>query len=203
VDALRIPYGGVLTLFECFLASVATCVHTSPSSPAGVLGAEAAREIRQIAVYAADHMMDRHRRQRQEHTMAAEGGENVDPSAGEGHGAASFTFGTFGEWYNSGGFELVPWLELLDRSKWETTGDASGHATTEDTAKGAHPRDDKKATSTSPAQAPAPTRQSSKTSKGSATRHRRRNSATSNNPPLLLSLLRQQEQQASDRLRAL
>jgi len=144
VDALRIPYGGVLTLFECFLASVATCVHTSPSSPAGVLGAEAAREIRQIAVYAADHMMDRHRRQRQEHTMAAEGGENVDPSAGEGHGAASFTFGTFGEWYNSGGFELVPWLELLDRSKWETTGDASGHATTEDKAKGAHPRDDQK-----------------------------------------------------------
>jgi Ca2+-binding EF-hand superfamily protein len=28
-------------------------------------------------------------------------------------------FPVFGEWYNEGGFTLIPWLELLDLSKWQ------------------------------------------------------------------------------------
>lgn len=31
------------------------------------------------------------------------------------------TFDTFGEWYNSGGCSLVPWLELLHLSKWKVS----------------------------------------------------------------------------------
>jgi hypothetical protein len=27
-------------------------------------------------------------------------------------------FDDFGEWYNDGGFERAPWLELLDLKKW-------------------------------------------------------------------------------------
>jgi hypothetical protein len=28
------------------------------------------------------------------------------------------TFPAFGAWYNEGGFDKIPWLELLDVSKW-------------------------------------------------------------------------------------
>ena len=31
---------------------------------------------------------------------------------------AAVTFDDFGEWYNSGGFNVLPWLELLDLKKW-------------------------------------------------------------------------------------
>ena len=34
--------------------------------------------------------------------------------------SSSVTFEDFGDWYNSGGFELMPWLELLDLAKWES-----------------------------------------------------------------------------------
>ena len=33
------------------------------------------------------------------------------------------TFDDFGNWYNSRGFQLAPWLELLDLSKWPTRDD--------------------------------------------------------------------------------
>ncbi|KDO27863.1 hypothetical protein SPRG_07136 [Saprolegnia parasitica CBS 223.65] len=32
--------------------------------------------------------------------------------------APTYTFETFGRWYNQGGFQLVSWLELLDLKKW-------------------------------------------------------------------------------------
>jgi hypothetical protein len=32
------------------------------------------------------------------------------------------SFQQFGEWYNKGGFSLVPWLELLDLNKWNVAG---------------------------------------------------------------------------------
>src|SRR5690606_16620068 len=35
-------------------------------------------------------------------------------------GAAGVTFQRFGQWYNTGGFRIIPWLELLDLSKWTT-----------------------------------------------------------------------------------
>ena len=38
---------------------------------------------------------------------------------------AFVTFEEFGSWYNSGGHELIPWLELLDARKWLVGGVAS------------------------------------------------------------------------------
>lgn len=32
------------------------------------------------------------------------------------------TFEDFGDWYNSGGFQIMPWLELLDLAKWAPLG---------------------------------------------------------------------------------
>ncbi|KAF1319353.1 hypothetical protein FI667_g13255, partial [Globisporangium splendens] len=32
---------------------------------------------------------------------------------------ASVTFQQFGEWYNTGGFQIISWVELLDVAKWE------------------------------------------------------------------------------------
>ena len=34
-------------------------------------------------------------------------------------------FGDFGEWYNGGGYETAPWLELLDLGKWALSPDIS------------------------------------------------------------------------------
>jgi len=38
------------------------------------------------------------------------------------------TFEEFGSWYNAGGFEVVPWLELLDLKKWPSSGAAAAPA---------------------------------------------------------------------------
>lgn len=32
--------------------------------------------------------------------------------------AKEITFEDVGNWYNTGGFEVIPWLELLDLRKW-------------------------------------------------------------------------------------
>eukprot|EP00557_Chaetoceros_sp_GSL56_P010156 CAMPEP_0176480804 /NCGR_PEP_ID=MMETSP0200_2-20121128/2475_1 /TAXON_ID=947934 /ORGANISM="Chaetoceros sp., Strain GSL56" /LENGTH=1523 /DNA_ID=CAMNT_0017876953 /DNA_START=627 /DNA_END=5195 /DNA_ORIENTATION=+ len=40
------------------------------------------------------------------------------------------SFQQFGEWYNKGGFSLVPWLELLDLNKWHVAGRATEQAKT-------------------------------------------------------------------------
>jgi Ca2+-binding EF-hand superfamily protein len=36
------------------------------------------------------------------------------------------SFEEFGEWYNAGGFRVMPWLELLDLRKWDTAAAAVG-----------------------------------------------------------------------------
>ncbi len=33
-------------------------------------------------------------------------------------GIARVSFVAFGAWYNDGGFDRIPWLELLDVAKW-------------------------------------------------------------------------------------
>jgi len=38
------------------------------------------------------------------------------------------SFAEFGEWYNNGGFELVPWMEMLSTSKWSTLAAEAGPA---------------------------------------------------------------------------
>lgn len=44
------------------------------------------------------------------------------------------TFEEFGNWYNDGGFELLPWLELLDLNKWPTSAAEMSAATANDAA---------------------------------------------------------------------
>lgn len=41
---------------------------------------------------------------------------------------AKVSFLSFGEWYNSGGYLVVPWLELLDLAKWHYAGRAAEKA---------------------------------------------------------------------------
>jgi hypothetical protein len=58
-------------------------------------------------------------------------------------------FDEFGQWYNDGGFERAPWLELLDLKKWVLVYDLDSH---EQVASS-------RATKTAPAIAPVPSRE--------------------------------------------
>ncbi len=46
---------------------------------------------------------------------------------GKGETKRSVSFLDFGGWYNEAGHELVPWLELLDLSKWDFGGEVGGN----------------------------------------------------------------------------
>jgi len=83
------------------------------------------KEIMDIATFAANDLMEFAKKD-----MAASCG-------GEGNTAASqedplVSFDVFGKWYNAGGFSLVPWLELLDLTKWDH------HGSTNSAASGSH-----------------------------------------------------------------
>lgn len=56
--------------------------------------------------------------------VTANGGANATATAGlSGYGSARsrtrVTFEQFGEWYNTGGYQLISWVELLDVNKWQ------------------------------------------------------------------------------------
>ncbi|KAE8880800.1 hypothetical protein PF005_g1651 [Phytophthora fragariae] len=56
--------------------------------------------------------------------VTANGGTNATTATGlSGYGSARsrarVTFEQFGEWYNTGGYQLISWVELLDVSKWQ------------------------------------------------------------------------------------
>jgi Ca2+-binding EF-hand superfamily protein len=56
--------------------------------------------------------------------VTANGGGNGTAATGmSGYGSARsrtrVTFEQFGEWYNTGGYQLISWVELLDVSKWQ------------------------------------------------------------------------------------
>ena len=60
-----------------------------------------------------------------------EGSRAAVPPGAEAAAAAGrpdISFEAFGDWYNSGGFKLVPWLELLDLAKWDYAGRAAAAA---------------------------------------------------------------------------
>ena len=65
------------------------------------------KEIDEIASFASEQLFDHVRKQLH------------DPTA------SGVTFDEFGGWYNAGGCSIVPWLELLDLSKWEAVGASS------------------------------------------------------------------------------
>ncbi len=114
---------GLTLLFQSFLTSISTCVHNkndggenkSPNSSAGSSGGDwtgsekTAKEISEVAIFAANHLIEYAKKEEQV------GGGKLST------GDPSVSFDQFGKWYNSGGFSLVPWLELLDLSKWDYT----------------------------------------------------------------------------------
>jgi len=144
-----LDYAGALTLFSSFLTSISACTNRAPSvckQPRSVPGNEnqetprkakkesenaspcaatknalhcettdwsdsgengqglnqdIRKEIKDVAGFAADRLISHH--------------------AGSASNA-KISFEDFGEWYNSGGYSVVPWLELLDLAKWKSAG---------------------------------------------------------------------------------
>ena len=94
---------GLISLFTSFLTAISTSVHNinTSSKDGNVLSSETTQEILEVATFASDNLIDFATRK------------------GSVQGAS---FDIFGQWYNSGGFSLVPWLELIDLSKWDYTG---------------------------------------------------------------------------------
>jgi len=148
-----LSYDAVSALLRCFLTSISTCIHrkegaesgapaaaakptpdavssTPPSKAAKSTGSasphsavasatagtdypwlmstDTQAEIAEIAKFATDRLAD-----------------HVRSSASEAMDTGSVSFEAFGDWYNSGGFKLIPWIELLDLAKWDYAGRAA------------------------------------------------------------------------------
>lgn len=71
---------------------------------------DAKDEIAEIAKFATDRLAD--------HIRSTSPSQAKDADDG-------VSFEAFGDWYNSGGFKLVPWIELLDLAKWDYAGRAA------------------------------------------------------------------------------
>ncbi len=86
------------------------------------------REIGDIANYAAEKVIEDvlKKRQNSPNKTQASQADNV---------TTNIEFQEFGDWYNSGGFSLVPWLELLDLAKWDRAGRAAAAASADSSAK--------------------------------------------------------------------
>ena len=61
------------------------------------------------------------------HRSALEIAADVVASSTDAYGASSFE--EFGAWYNGGGNELIPWIELLDLKKWPFASPAVAEST--------------------------------------------------------------------------
>jgi hypothetical protein len=140
---------GMKMLFQSFLTAISMCIHDQQQTaatpkPSGVPGVTPTSEsltlkdknsperndgsmverlcflepskeveIRDISSYAADQLI-KHVEKKREKSRSEESKRET-----------LVTFEDFGEWYNDGGFGLVPWLELLSLSKWDFAGKAS------------------------------------------------------------------------------
>lgn len=147
-----LSYDTVSALLRSFLTSISTCIHrkegteagasapapkpdavssTPPSKAAKSTGSasphsavtsansgadypwqmdDAKDEIAEIAKFATDRLADHIRSTSASEAMATDNG---------------VSFEAFGDWYNSGGFKLIPWIELLDLAKWDYAGRAA------------------------------------------------------------------------------
>lgn len=96
-----------------------------------ILSSQTEKEINDIATYATDQVLQYVAKNAKSTTSGTNGtgsgNGNTDIDSAEKQ-EQSVTFQTFGEWYNSGGFSLVPWLELLDLAKWDYAGRAASSA---------------------------------------------------------------------------
>jgi len=150
-----LPYEALSTMLRCFLTSISSCIHRGDANAAsgtdGMPPSKAAKgavdssprstslssvatsdypwtmssdgksEITEIAKFAADRLADHAR------AMAKARAKALDTTYDE-IDDARVSFEAFGDWYNSGGFKLVPWLELLDLAKWDYAGRAAAAA---------------------------------------------------------------------------
>ena len=80
-------------------------------------GRKTQREILDVATFAADNLI--------EYAKNEQINDNKTTTTIGNSDGIKISFDLFGKWYNSGGFTHVPWLELLDLSKWDYT-DGSG-----------------------------------------------------------------------------
>ena len=84
---------------------------------------QTAREILEVATFAADNLIEFAKKENNTNDSSLVGGA--------ANNVVGASFDIFGKWYNSGGFQLVPWLELLDLSKWDySTGDNKNTSST-------------------------------------------------------------------------
>lgn len=99
----HIDRSGILKMFECFLTAISMCIRdqraTSSSFDTIVLSPEKQTEIHDTCSHAANNL--------------------ISKVSSSNTAKVAITYEDFGEWYNEGGFELVPWLELLALPKWD------------------------------------------------------------------------------------
>ena len=155
VEALpKLKRAQLKKMFQSFLLSISTCINykeastnnidkenfavksikmkkgDSPGSSKGIIknddtqnliSSETRREVEEIANYAADRIINDIQEQK---------ADDADKSVtnGDFDEIINVEFQLFGEWYNNGGFSLVPWLELLDLAKWDYAGRAAAAA---------------------------------------------------------------------------
>jgi len=150
---------GIQKLFKCFLLSISTCIHYDGSQPMPMppvqgsavspeaqsqsnmhmmgwsLSTQTRKDIQEIADYATAKLL--------EYVTTTKTKTNTSNSTGEQNTTSTVqkvTFQQFGEWYNTGGFSLVPWLELLDLTKWHYAGRAAEKAAAAEKAIEKHQR---------------------------------------------------------------
>ena len=132
-SALSLTKDQVQTLFQSLLFAISTCIqfrdntkdasdgsNTSNDSRSWKLPETTRRSIAEIASYATSKLAEFC--QRRFYHYPAPGSTKAMPPPPS---LQKVSFHHFGEWYNSGGFSLVPWLELLDLAKWDHAGRAA------------------------------------------------------------------------------
>jgi len=139
------------TIAKSHLETPVTTLTPAPSSPRSRTGKQGRdwtrssriqREIHDIAVYAADSLMaflEKHKESKSETNTKVKEEDAMDTTTTESTFCEKaitkkeklVSFELFGEWYNAGGYALVPWLELLDLAKWDYAGRAAAAAAAE------------------------------------------------------------------------
>lgn len=108
-------------------SAVSPEMEVSSSTPrAFILSKKIEKEIRHSAVYATEQLITFILDAQKENLERDSVNKKVKPSDNDEGKSKSIlrnvpvSFEDFGDWYNSGGFDLIPWIELLDLAKWES-----------------------------------------------------------------------------------
>lgn len=98
----------------------------------GLKGNNLRHEIEEIAKFACAELMSFVLANRQQKASENEPSSTLND---EQQMSSYVDFATFGEWYNTSGSEIVPWLELLQHSKWKPQRHKKEHSTNASTKK--------------------------------------------------------------------